>query len=75
MALPTERVMQLRRLAQQLEASPPSPGRDELLHRTRLRMIEVEEPDFDPPSSLPALGNESIRPLTPRRYRRPPERF
>ena len=36
MALPSDqRVMDLRRLAQQLEASPPSHERDELLHRTR----------------------------------------
>jgi hypothetical protein len=62
MALPSDqRVMHLRRLAQQLEASPPSPERDELLHRTRLRVVEIEAPDFDPPSSLPALANEPIR--------------
>jgi hypothetical protein len=62
MALPTDhRVMHLRRLAQVLEASPQSPERDELLHRTRLRVVEVEAPDLDPPSSLPALANEPIR--------------
>jgi hypothetical protein len=62
MALPTDkRVMHLRRLAQHLEARPPSPERDELLHRTRLRVVEVEASDFDPPSSLPALANEPIR--------------
>jgi hypothetical protein len=61
MALPTdERVMHLRRLAQRLQASPPSPERDELLYRTRLRVAEVEASDFDPPSSLPALANEPI---------------
>jgi hypothetical protein len=62
MALPTDqRVMHLRRLAQQLEASPPSLERDELLHRTRLRVVEIEASDFGPPSSLPALANEPIR--------------
>jgi len=61
-ALPIDdRVMNLRRLAQRLEASPPSPDRDELLHRTRLRVVEIEVSDFDPPSSLPALANEPIR--------------
>jgi hypothetical protein len=62
MALPhDERVMQLRRLARQLEASPPSPERDELLGRTRLRVVEVEAPEtLDPPSSMPALGQDVI---------------
>jgi hypothetical protein len=60
MALPKdERVMQLRQLEQRLYASPPSPQRDELLHQTRLRKVEIEAPpDFDPPSSLPALSDE-----------------
>ena len=53
--------MNLRRLAQQLEASPPSPERDELPHRTRLRVVEIEASGFDPPSSLPALADEPIR--------------
>jgi hypothetical protein len=57
MALPQdERVMQLRRLARQLEVSSPSPERDELLSRTRLRVVELEaSEDLDPPSSIPAL--------------------
>jgi hypothetical protein len=49
--------MQLRRLARQLEASPPSPERDELLGLTRRRVVEIETEDLDPPSSLPALGD------------------
>lgn len=62
MALPTDqRVMSLRRLAQRLEASDPSPQRDELLQRTRLRVVEIEASDLDPPSPLPALANEPIR--------------
>jgi hypothetical protein len=52
-----ERVMQLRRLAWQLEASPPSPERDELLGRTRLRIVEIEAEDLDPPSSHPAFAD------------------
>jgi hypothetical protein len=60
MALPEdERVMQLRRLARQLEASSPSPERDELLGRTRLRVVEIEAAEvLDPPSSIPALRND-----------------
>jgi hypothetical protein len=56
MALPQdERVMRLRLLVRQLEASPPSPQRDELLDRVRLRMVETEAGDeLGPPSSLPA---------------------
>jgi hypothetical protein len=59
-ALPNdERVMHLRQLARRLEASPQSPQRDELLHRTRLRMVDIEAPpDLDPPSSLPTLSDE-----------------
>jgi hypothetical protein len=49
--------MQLRRLAWQLEASPPSSERDELLGRTRLRIVEIEAEDLDPPSSHPALAD------------------
>jgi hypothetical protein len=67
-----QRLLHLRRLVHQIEASPPSPERDELLRRTRLRVveIEVEESDVDPPSPLPTLANEPIlRPL-PRRRRR-----
>jgi hypothetical protein len=61
MALPQdERVMQLRRLARQIEASPPSPQRDELLGRTRLRVVEIEAAEeLGPPSSLPALSDEA----------------
>jgi hypothetical protein len=60
MALPNDhRVMHLKQLARRLEASPQSPQRDELLHRTRLRMVDIEAPpDLDPPSSLPALSDE-----------------
>jgi hypothetical protein len=51
--------MQLRRLARQLEASAPSPQRDELLGRLRLRMVETEaQDDLGPPSCLPALADE-----------------
>jgi hypothetical protein len=59
MALPQdERLMQLRLLVQQLEASPPSPQRDELLGRVRLRMVESEAWDeLGPPSCLPALAD------------------
>jgi hypothetical protein len=59
MALPQdERVMRLRLLVRQLEASPPSPQRDELLGRVRLRMVETEARDeLGPPSALPALAD------------------
>jgi len=62
MALPEdERVINLRQLAQRLEASPPSPERDKLLGRTRLRMVEVEARDeLGPPSSIPALSDEPV---------------
>ena len=61
MALPRdERLMQLRLLARQLEATPPSPQRDELLGRLRLRVVETEAWDeLGAPSSLPALADES----------------
>jgi hypothetical protein len=50
-------VQQLRLLARRLERTPPSYRRDELLHRTRLRMVEVEARDqLDPPSPIPAVG-------------------
>jgi hypothetical protein len=54
MALPKEeRVMELRRLARRLEASPPASGRDELLGRTRLRIVEIEaHEELGPPSSI-----------------------
>ena len=52
--------MQLRLLARQLEARPPSPERDELLDRIRLRIVETETwDDLGPPSSLPALADEA----------------
>jgi hypothetical protein len=59
MALPQdERLIRLRLLARQLEATPPSPQRDELLDRVRLRMVEGEAWDeLGPPSSLPALAD------------------
>jgi hypothetical protein len=54
-----ERLIQLRLLAQRLEAGPPSRGRDALLARTRLRIVEAEAgEDLDPPSSHPALRGE-----------------
>ena len=53
--------MNLRQLARRLEVSPPSPERDELLNRTRLRMLEVEAwEELGPPSSMPALSDEQI---------------
>ncbi len=56
-----ERVMQLRKLAQRLEASPPSPERDQLLARTRVRLVEVEaRAELGPPSSHPALDGDLI---------------
>jgi hypothetical protein len=61
MALPQdERLMRLRLLVRQLEASPPSPDRDELLRRARLRLVETEAwEELGPPSSLPALADEA----------------
>jgi len=51
--------MQLRLLARSLEASRPSRERDELLGRTRLRLVEAEARDeLGPPSSMPALAQE-----------------
>jgi hypothetical protein len=56
-----ERVMLLRQLAQRLEASPPSPERDELLARTRLRLVEIEaREELGPPSSHPALPGDLL---------------
>ena len=54
MALPQdERLIQLRLLARQLEARPPSPERDELLGRVRLRMVETEARDeLGPPGII-----------------------
>ena len=52
--------MQLRRLAWQLEARPPSPERDELLTSTRLRIVDIEASDeLGPPSPHPALQRAS----------------
>jgi len=54
-----ERVMQLRELARRLEESPRSPDRDELLARTRLRLVEIEAPEeLSPPTSHPALAGD-----------------
>ena len=51
-----ERGVQLRELARRLLATPPSPNRDELLERTRLRLVEIEgRAELDPPTSHPAL--------------------
>lgn len=56
-----ERVMQLRELARRIEERPPSAARDELLARTRLRLVEIEVGEaLDPPSSHPALRGEPI---------------
>jgi hypothetical protein len=53
--------MHLRQLAQRLEESAPSPERDELLHRTRLRLVEIEARELlGPPSSLPALSRRAV---------------
>jgi hypothetical protein len=61
MALPQdERVMRLRLLARQLEATPPSAQRDEMLSRVRLRIVQIEAGDeLGPPSSLPALADQT----------------
>ena len=57
-----KRVMQLRQLARRLEYHPPSPERDELLHRTRLRLVEIEARElFGPPTSHPALPPKLTR--------------
>jgi hypothetical protein len=58
MGLPQdERLLQLRLLSRQLEASPPSPERDELLGRARRRLVEIEAwEELGPPSCLPALA-------------------
>ncbi len=51
--------MQLRLLAGQLKASPPSAERDDLLGRTRLRIVEIETRDeLGPPSPHPVLAEE-----------------
>jgi hypothetical protein len=52
-----ERLITLRQLARMLEASAPSPERDELLGRTRLRIVEIEARDeLGPASSHPGLA-------------------
>jgi hypothetical protein len=52
--------MRLRRLARQLEGIPPSPERDELLGRVRLRLVETEAwEELGPPSSLSALADDA----------------
>ena len=51
--------MQLRELARRLEESPRSPDRDELLARTRLRLVEIEAPEeLSAPTSHPALAGD-----------------
>lgn len=51
-----KRAIQLRELARRLQAKPPSPNRDKLLERTRLRLAEIERhAELDPPTSHPAL--------------------
>jgi hypothetical protein len=61
MALPQdERLIRLRLLARQLEATPPSPQRDELLSRIRQRIYDTEARDeLGPPSSIPARAEEA----------------
>jgi len=52
-------VRQLRLLARQLKARPSSAERDDLLGRTRLRIVEIETRDeFGPPSPHPALAED-----------------
>jgi len=59
-----ERLMRLRRLARQLEGRPPSPERDELLGRVRVRLVETEaREELGPPTSLPALADETAQAL------------
>ena len=51
-----ERAVQLRELARRLLATAPSPERDKLLERTRLRLVEIEgRAELDAPTSHPAL--------------------
>jgi hypothetical protein len=46
-------VLQLRVLARQLALAPASAQRDELLRRTRRRMVEIEARDeLEPPSPI-----------------------
>src|SRR5215211_1016881 len=54
MALPgDDRVTLLRLLSRRLEELPPSPERDALLARTRVRLVELEAGDeLGPPSSF-----------------------
>jgi len=54
MPFPAERrVLQLRLLASQLALAPPSFQRDELLLRTRRRLVEIEAADeLEPPSPI-----------------------
>jgi hypothetical protein len=54
-----KRLQQLRLLARRVERTPASSHRDELLHRTRLRMVEIEAPDeLDPPSPIPGPSGD-----------------
>ena len=51
-----------RALARRLQATPPSPARDELLARTRLRLVEIEAHEqLDPPTSLPQSARGPVR--------------
>lgn len=54
MALPAEkRVQELRLLARQVARTPTSSQRDELLHRMRLRIADIEARDeLGPPSQI-----------------------
>ncbi|HLM09131.1 MAG TPA: hypothetical protein VK307_05445 [Thermoleophilaceae bacterium] len=52
-----ERLIRLRQLARLLEDSAPSPERDALLDRTRLRIVEIEAyEELGPATSHPALA-------------------
>jgi len=64
--------MQLRQLARRLEENQPSPERDELLARTRLRLVEIEaREELGPPSSMPALGRADLTRATARKRSKP----
>ena len=66
-----ERAVQLRELARRLQAIPPSPNRDTLLERTRLRLVEIEtQLELDPPTSHPALPWQSDAPRLNRPLRK-----
>jgi hypothetical protein len=70
-----ERMVRLRELVRRLQATPPSPNRDKLLERTRLRLVEIERhAELDPPTSHPALPWPSDAPPLNRRHLKKPRR-